>query len=76
MNIKITTFWDVTPCSLVDIFLQNAGTYIYHKLYIVTSQMAPVIYFPGALIYSAGFNVNQNVKKKIFLNKNMFQFFS
>jgi hypothetical protein len=26
--------------------------------------MAPVIYFPGALIYSAGFNVNQNVEKK------------
>jgi hypothetical protein len=27
------------------------------------SNAAPVIYFPGALIYSAGFNVNQNVKK-------------
>jgi hypothetical protein len=26
--------------------------------------MAPEIYFPGALIYSAGFNVNQNLKKK------------
>jgi hypothetical protein len=26
--------------------------------------MAPVIYFAGALIYSAGFNVNQNFKKK------------
>jgi hypothetical protein len=38
--------------------------------------MAPVIYFPGTLIYSAGFNVNQNVKKKIFLNNTMFQFFS
>jgi hypothetical protein len=30
---------------------------------------APVIYFPGAPLYSAGFNVNQNLK-------NMFQFFS
>jgi hypothetical protein len=36
----------------------------------------PVIYFPGALLYSAGFNVNQNLKKKIFLNKSMFKFFS
>jgi hypothetical protein len=26
--------------------------------------MALVIYFPGALIYSASFNVNQNFKKK------------
>jgi hypothetical protein len=40
------------------------------------SNAAPVIYFPDALIYSAGFNVNQNFKKKIFLNNNMFQFFS
>jgi hypothetical protein len=40
------------------------------------SNAAPVIYFPGALIYSAGFNVNQNVKKKIFLNDSMFQLFS
>jgi hypothetical protein len=30
------------------------------------SNVAPVIYFPGALIYSAGFNVNQNFKKKYF----------
>jgi hypothetical protein len=37
--------------------------------------MAPVIYFPGALIYSAGFNVHQNFKKKIFLNNSMFPFF-
>jgi hypothetical protein len=28
------------------------------------SNAAPVIYFLRALIYSAGFNVNQNVKKK------------
>jgi hypothetical protein len=28
------------------------------------SNAAPVIYFPGALIYSPGFNVNQNFKKK------------
>jgi hypothetical protein len=27
------------------------------------SNAAPVIYFPGALIYSAGFNVNQNFKQ-------------
>jgi hypothetical protein len=40
------------------------------------SNVAPVIYFPGALIYSAGFNINQNFKKKIFLNNSMFQFFS
>jgi hypothetical protein len=40
------------------------------------SNVAPVIYFSGALIYSAGFNVNQNVKKKIFLNNIMFQIFS
>jgi hypothetical protein len=42
------------------------------------SNAAPVIYtyFPGALIYSAGFNINQNFKKKIFLNNSMFQFFS
>jgi hypothetical protein len=37
--------------------------------------MAPVIYFPGALIYSAGFNVNQNFKKKIFVNNICFNFF-
>jgi hypothetical protein len=37
--------------------------------------MAPVIYFPGALFYSAGFNVNQNFEEKIFLNNSMFQFF-
>jgi hypothetical protein len=40
------------------------------------SNAAPVIYFPGALSYSAGFNVNQNFKKKIFLNNSMFQVFS
>jgi hypothetical protein len=40
------------------------------------SNAAPVIYFPGALFYSARFNVNQNFKKKIFLNNSMFQFFS
>jgi hypothetical protein len=40
------------------------------------SNAPPVIYFPGALIYSAGFNVNQNFKKIIFLNNSMFQFFS
>jgi hypothetical protein len=34
-----------------------------------------MIYFPGALFYSAGFNVNQNFKKKIFLNNSIFQFF-
>jgi hypothetical protein len=28
--------------------------------------MVPVIYFPVALFYSAGFNVNQNFKKKYF----------
>jgi hypothetical protein len=39
------------------------------------SNSAPVAYFPGALIYSAGFNVNQNFKKKIFLNNSMFQFY-
>jgi hypothetical protein len=39
------------------------------------SNAAPVIYFPGALFYSAGFN-NQNFKKKIFLHNSMFQFFS
>jgi hypothetical protein len=25
-----------------------------------------MLYFPGALLYSAGFNVNQNLKKKYF----------
>jgi hypothetical protein len=40
------------------------------------SNAVPVIYFPGALIYSAGFNINQNLKKKIFLNNGMFEFFS
>jgi hypothetical protein len=40
------------------------------------SNVAPMIYFPGALIYSAGFNVNKNFEKKIFLNNSMFQFFS
>jgi hypothetical protein len=29
------------------------------------SNAAPAIYYPGALIYPAGFNVNQNFKKKI-----------
>jgi hypothetical protein len=38
--------------------------------------MAPVTDFPGALLYSAGFNVNQNFKEKIFLTNSMFQFFS
>jgi hypothetical protein len=38
--------------------------------------MAPVMYFPGALIYSADFNVNQNFKEKIFLNNSMSAFFS
>jgi hypothetical protein len=38
--------------------------------------MASVIYFPGAPIYPADFNVNQNFKKKLFLNNSMFQFFS
>jgi hypothetical protein len=28
------------------------------------SNAAPVIYFPGALIYSAGFNINQNFREK------------
>jgi hypothetical protein len=40
------------------------------------SNAAPVLYFPGALFYSAGFNVNQNFKEKLFLNNSMFQFFS
>jgi hypothetical protein len=40
------------------------------------SNAAPVINFPGALFYPAGFNVNQNFKEKIFLNNRMFQFFS
>jgi hypothetical protein len=39
------------------------------------SNAAPVISFPGALFYSAGFNVYQNFKKKIFLNNSMFPFF-
>jgi hypothetical protein len=30
------------------------------------SNEAPVIYFPGALFYSAGFNFNQNFKGKYF----------
>jgi hypothetical protein len=34
------------------------------------------VYFPGALIYSAGFNVNQNFKTFFFLKNSMFQFFS
>jgi hypothetical protein len=38
--------------------------------------MAPVIYFPGALFYSASFNVNQNFKEKIFPNSSLFQLFS
>jgi hypothetical protein len=40
------------------------------------SNGAPVIYFTDALIYSAGFNVNQNFKKKKILNNGMFQYFS
>jgi hypothetical protein len=40
------------------------------------SKAAPVIYFLGALIYSAGFNVNKSFNKKLFLNNGMFQFFS
>jgi hypothetical protein len=28
------------------------------------SNVAAVIYFPGTLFYSAGFNVNQNFKEK------------
>jgi hypothetical protein len=30
------------------------------------SNAAPVIYFPGAPLYSAGFNINQNFRKKYF----------
>jgi hypothetical protein len=30
------------------------------------SNAASMLYFPGALLYSAGFNVNQNLKKKYF----------
>jgi hypothetical protein len=26
-----TTFWDVTPCSLVEIFLRFGGTYCLHR---------------------------------------------
>jgi hypothetical protein len=37
--------------------------------------MAPVIYFPGALLYSAGLNVNQNFKEKYFLITVCFSFF-
>jgi hypothetical protein len=40
------------------------------------SNAAPVVCFPGALFYSASFNVNQNFKKKQFMNNSMFQFFS
>jgi hypothetical protein len=39
------------------------------------SNAAPVIDLPGPRIYSAGFNVNQKFKKKIFLNNSMFQLF-
>jgi hypothetical protein len=39
------------------------------------SNAAPVIYFPGALFYSAGFNVNQNFKKKYFWITARFSFF-
>jgi hypothetical protein len=39
------------------------------------SNAVSVIYLPGPLLYSAGFNVNQDLKKKIFLNKSMFKFF-
>jgi hypothetical protein len=39
------------------------------------SNAAPVIYFPGALTYSVGFNVNQNFKKKYFLVREGFNFF-
>jgi hypothetical protein len=39
------------------------------------SNAAPVISFFGALIFSAGFDVNQNVKKILFLNNSMFKFF-
>jgi hypothetical protein len=50
----------------------------YERCYAGLSNAAPVIYtyFPGVLFYSAGFNVNQNFKKKIFLNNSMSQFFS
>jgi hypothetical protein len=40
------------------------------------SNAVPMIYFPGTLFYSAGFNVNQNFKEKMFLNNSMFQFVS
>jgi hypothetical protein len=39
------------------------------------SNTASVIYFPGALIYSAGFNVNQNFKKDYFWITVCFNFF-
>jgi hypothetical protein len=43
---------------------------------VTADAMAPVMCFSGALFYSAGFNVNQNFKEKIFLKNSMFQFFS
>jgi hypothetical protein len=71
-------FWDITPCSPLKVNRRRWLSADYTALYPRTglSNTAPVIYFPGALIYSAGFNVNQNFKKKIFLNNSMFQFFS
>jgi hypothetical protein len=36
----------------------------------------PVQRGAGALFYSAGFNVNQNFKEKIYLNNSMFHFLS
>jgi hypothetical protein len=56
---------------------EMTGTYATRKVRMVytagLANAAPVLYFPGALIYS---DVNQNFKKKLFLNNNMFQFFS
>jgi hypothetical protein len=62
--IDIVVFWVMTPRRRYTPYTPGL------------SNAAPVIYFPGALFYSAGFNVNQNFKEKIFLNNSMFQFFS
>jgi hypothetical protein len=47
-------------------FLYDALVYVKAGLFNVApaGAMEPVIYFHGALIYSVGFNVNQNFKKK------------
>jgi hypothetical protein len=67
---KIITHYRWPTTSL---FIMNICSPMFEHSTPGLSNAVPVIYFPGALHYFAGFNVNQNFKKKIYLNNSMFR---